>query len=291
PPTAYNPKPTPIHLSQCEDLRWDAVSSYLQRQLSINEDHMGAEVQAARGLVGRPFAETRWEPAVDSTPGVYSPENSNAPVTSEGGKPEWTQSPETMSNASGASMMPKSYSLTNVLALPNSSNPYSGENQLRNRAVDVRRFHDAVWHFTLSLFHIYEEFYFYNKFKEDATPEPSQMDVESSAMGMPVNSPEMTGIPMDLDEDEGFGLSRSNSSQQFSRWITDELKDHIRTVVRNPASITALMAQPSVAAGLNLSVEEMIHVNLLVSLARRQAEIIYVIRAVREYETQPMMQK
>ncbi|KAJ2449399.1 hypothetical protein EV183_004911 [Coemansia sp. RSA 2336] len=281
PATAYV-KPAPIHLSQCEELRWDAVSSYLQRQLSMNEDHMGAEVQAARGLVGRPFAENRWEPAMDSTPGVYSHENSNAPVTSEGGKPEWTQSPEPMGAASGASLMPKSYSLTNVLALPGSSARYSGDSQQRSRAVDVRRFHDAVWHFTLSLFHIYEEFYFYNKFKEDATPEPSQME----AGAIPVSSPEAAGIPMDVDEDEAFGQSRSNSSQQFSRWITDELKEHIRTVVRNPAAVTALTAQPPVAAALNLSVEEMVHVNLLVSLARRQAEIVYVIRAVREFEAQ-----
>ncbi|KAJ2630978.1 hypothetical protein H4R22_002305 [Coemansia sp. RSA 1290] len=283
-PPAAHAKPAPVHLSQCEELRWDAVSSYLQRQLSLNEDHMGAEVQAARGLVGRPFAEPRWEPALDSAPGVYSHENSNAPVTSEGGKPEWAQAPAPMGSASGAGMVPKSYSLTNVLALPGSSNPYASDSQLRGRAVDVRRFHDAVWHFTLSLFHIYEEFYFYNKFREDAAPEPSQMD--ACALGIPVGSPEAAGAPMDVDEDGGLGQSRSNSSQQFSRWITDELKEHIRTVVRNPAAMTALTAQPPVAAALSLSVEEMVHVNLLVSLARRQAEIVYAIRAVREFEAQ-----
>ncbi|KAJ2135524.1 hypothetical protein IWW43_006631 [Coemansia sp. RSA 1935] len=300
PPTAagqaqYQPPPSAVHLSQSEDLRWDAVSNYLRQQLSINEDHLGAEVQAARNLVGRPFAEAQLEPTSNDSAGVYVAERCNAPVTSDGSKPEWDQSPESMSSPPSVSMMPKSYSLTNVLSLGGSADRGMhsgfGESQYRsfsNRAIDVRRFHDAIWHFTLSLFHIYEEYYFYNKFKDETTPDCSQTE---SAMSMPVHSPEVTGgmvgVDMDVDmgDDDNDLPSRSNSSQQYSRWITDELKEHIRRVVRNPASISALTAQPPVAAGINLCIEEMIHINLIISLARRQAEIIHGIRAIREYES------
>ncbi|KAJ2500288.1 hypothetical protein GGH96_002884 [Coemansia sp. RSA 1972] len=300
PPTAacqaqYQPPPSAVHLSQSEDLRWDAVSNYLRQQLSINEDHLGAEVQAARNLVGRPFAEAQLEPTSNDTAGVYVAERCNAPVTSDGSKPEWDQSPESMSSPPSVSMMPKSYSLTNVLSLGGSADRGMhsgfGESQYRsfsNRAIDVRRFHDAIWHFTLSLFHIYEEYYFYNKFKDETTPDCSQSE---SAMSMPVHSPDVTGSMMGVDMDVDMGdedndlPSRSSSSQQYSRWITDELKEHIRRVVRNPASISALTAQPPVAAGINLCIEEMIHINLIISLARRQAEIIHGIRAIREYES------
>ncbi|KAJ2340832.1 hypothetical protein IWW50_003173, partial [Coemansia erecta] len=293
-------QPHTIHLSQSEDLRWDAVSNYLRQQLSINEDHLGAEVQAARSLVGRPFAEAHLELAADDTASVYEPERCMAPVTADGANPEWSQSPDAMGSPPSVSMMPKSYSLTNVLSLAGSSNrtlhPNSAENQHRsfgNRAIDVRRFHDAVWHFTLSLFHIYEEYYFYNKFKDETTPDSTQIDIPAeSAMPMAVQSPVMTDGAMDVDSDADMDdggdnnmTSRSNSSQQYSRWITDELKEHIRAVVRNPASISALTAQPPVAAGVNLCVEEMIHVNLIISLARRQAEIIHGVRAIREYES------
>ncbi|KAJ2315049.1 hypothetical protein IWW54_000541 [Coemansia sp. RSA 2705] len=297
--TTQKPQPPrPVHLSQNEDLRWEVVSSYLRQQLSINEDHLGAEVQAARGLVGRPFSEALLEPEADDTANVYVPERCNAPVTSDSAKPEWERPTESMGNTSAAAaMLPKSYSMTNVLSLANNSErnllSNTGESQYRsytNRAVDVRRFHDAIWHFTLSLFHIYEEYYFYNKFKDEITPDSSQMEIPAdSALPMPVNSPDMADIAMDIDTDADMGdmpyhPSRSNSSQQFSRWLTDELKGHIRAVVRNPASITALTAQSPVATGLNLCVEEMLHINLIISLARRQAEIIHGIRAIREYE-------
>ncbi|KAJ2082774.1 hypothetical protein GGI16_007303 [Coemansia sp. S142-1] len=48
-----------------------------------------------------------------------------------------------------------------------------------------------------------------------------------------------------------------------------------------------MAAQPPMATGLNLCIEEMVHVNLVISLARRQAEIIHGIRAIREYEEDP----
>ncbi|KAJ2457371.1 hypothetical protein GGI02_006141 [Coemansia sp. RSA 2322] len=93
----------------------------------------------------------------------------------------------------------------------------------------------------------------------------------------------------DTEMDVDMGLSgtpnqSATSPQQYNKWLSEDLKLHIRAVVRNPGAVSALTAQPPVATGLNLSIEEMVHVNLIVSLAQRQAEIIHGIRAIREYE-------
>ncbi|KAJ2056922.1 hypothetical protein GGH13_007444 [Coemansia sp. S155-1] len=99
---------------------------------------------------------------------------------------------------------------------------------------------------------------------------------------------------MSVDTDTDMDMSNSSSQlhfssspQQYNKWLTEELKLHIRSVVRNPGSIHAMAAQPPMATGLNLCIEEMVHVNLVISLARRQAEIIHGIRAIREYEEDP----
>ncbi|KAJ2596903.1 hypothetical protein EV177_007843 [Coemansia sp. RSA 1804] len=82
----------------------------------------------------------------------------------------------------------------------------------------------------------------------------------------------------------GGYLSAGEKPQDFNIWLTEELKSHIRAVVRSPETISAVSAQPSVATGLSICAEEMVLINLIISLAKRQAEIIHGIRAIREYE-------
>ncbi|KAJ2159948.1 hypothetical protein GGF46_002612 [Coemansia sp. RSA 552] len=252
--------PHPVHLSQREDLRWDVLSGYLRQQLSIDDDYLGTEVQAARSHIGQLLADSQLATSASGgggaggsdDPSVYVADQHNAPVKSEP-QPD-TEDAGEWGPASGT----KSY-MPNILAL------HRSPRGLARRSLDARRFHDAIWHFTLSLFHIYEEFYFYSNFAADPP----------SAMSVPARGPS----DMDID-DEPRSLSGSG------RWLTDELKDHIRAVVRRPAAIPALHAQPALATGLNLSVEEMVHINLIVSLARRQAEIIHSVRAIRDYAEQ-----
>ncbi|KAJ2614552.1 hypothetical protein H4S08_001669 [Coemansia sp. RSA 1365] len=289
-------RPQPIHLSQREDLQWDVVSSYLRQQLSILDDHLGAEVQSARTLVSRPFIETQLDPSSNDAPDVSVAGHIHTVVTSNPNIPEWDQASDKMEDVRSTGVGPKSYSMTNMAAPPSGHRdtaPYTGVGLhphgggTVSHSTDLRRFHDAIWHFTLSLFHIYEEFYFYKKFKDETTPYFSQSDDQhTGAISVPTGSSDAdswTDVTADR-EDGRQSVGQIDSTQQFSRWITNELKDHIRTMVRNPSSVSALSAQPPVAAGLNLCVEEMVHINLIVSLARRQAEIIHGIRAIREYE-------
>ncbi|KAJ1671616.1 hypothetical protein GGF38_000669 [Coemansia sp. RSA 25] len=226
-------------------------------------------------------------------------------------------------------LKPKCYSMSNVFSIPHHSNTDrsmyqstapnaasaaaqaaqaaattpSSASAAPSQVVDARQFHDAIWHFTLSLYHIYEEYYFYSKFKDEMTPESTQpaVDIHEQQYGaMPIPSPHpnhrglaVAGISVDTDFDMDMSHSSSQnhfasgSPIQYSKWLTEELKLHIRSVVRNPASIQAMAAQPPIATGLNLCIEEMVHVNLVISLAKRQAELIHGIRAIREYEENP----
>ncbi|KAJ2336351.1 hypothetical protein GGI00_000881, partial [Coemansia sp. RSA 2681] len=321
-----------VHLTTREDLRWDSLSSYLRQQLSIDDDYLGREIQAARCVGARPFA--------DATMPINSPlsENSNAPVfvTKFGSAPlksdspnsKWNVSPDYMDREpADDDLKPKCYSMSNVFSIPHHSNtdrsmyqstaPNAASAQTAQAAattpssasaapsqvVDARQFHDAIWHFTLSLYHIYEEYYFYSKFKDEMTPESTQpaVDIHEQQYGaMPIPSPHpnhrglaVAGISVDTDFDMDMSHSSSQnhfasgSPIQYSKWLTEELKLHIRSVVRNPASIQAMAAQPPIATGLNLCIEEMVHVNLIISLAKRQAELIHGIRAIREYEENP----
>ncbi|PIA17471.1 hypothetical protein COEREDRAFT_86096 [Coemansia reversa NRRL 1564] len=289
-------RPQPIHLSQREDLQWDVVSSYLRQQLSILDDHLGAEVQAARTLVSRSFIETQLDTSHSDAPDVSVAGHIHTVVASNPNVPEWDHASDKMEDVRSTGAGPKSYSMTNMFAPPSGHHdtaPYTGVGSRPYRggtasySTDLRRFYDAVWHFTLSLFHVYEEFYFYKKFKNETTPYCSQSDDQhSGAISVPAGSSDVdswTDVTADK-EDGRQNVGQIDSTRQFSRWITNELKDHIRIMVRNPSSVSALSAQPPVAAGLNLCVEEMVHINLIVSLARRQAEIIHGIRAIREYE-------
>ncbi|KAJ2768993.1 hypothetical protein IWQ57_003298, partial [Coemansia nantahalensis] len=297
-------RPRPVHLSRCEDLRWDAISGHLQTQLGFDDDCLGAEVQAARSLVGRQFPTALSDLAgTVATPTAAAEGHSiglasstHRPMSSDLTEAEWAWSQNAMSMPQGAEMATKSYSVTNMLALSHGRQTQSEGSAHANshsRDLDVRQFHDAIWHFTLSLFHIYEEFYFFSKFGDDNSPDSPRSDMRfSGALSMPVHSPEATTADIaaadspcaDVADDERSDPRRSQSSQQYSKWITEDLKEHIRAVALNPASISAQSAQPAAATGLGLSVEEMLQINLVVSLARRQAEIIHAIRAIREYE-------
>ncbi|KAJ2457232.1 hypothetical protein GGF42_002803, partial [Coemansia sp. RSA 2424] len=314
-----------VHLTTREDLRWDSLSSYLRQKLSIDDDYLGREIQAARCVGARPFA--------DATMPINSPlsENSNAPVfvTKFGSAPlksdspnsKWNVSPDYMDREpADDDLKPKCYSMSNVFSIPHHSNTdrsmyqstapnaaaattLSSASAAPSQVVDARQFHDAIWHFTLSLYHIYEEYYFYSKFKDEMTPESTQpaIDIHEQQYGaMPIPSPHpnhkglaVAGISVDTDFDMDMSHSSSQnhfasgSPIQYSKWLTEELKLHIRSVVRNPASIQAMAAQPPIATGLNLCIEEMVHVNLIISLAKRQAELIHGIRAIREYEENP----
>ncbi|KAJ1860842.1 hypothetical protein LPJ73_001207 [Coemansia sp. RSA 2703] len=294
--------PKSVHLSQREDLRWDVISDYLRQHLSINDDYLGVEVQTARNQYSRRVFET----ALDGSPGepgqISFYHYSVAPINPPTDKGHWSGSADYMDDKYAMDLKPKSYNMAGVLSVPNNSANSAQAHSFVNshKSLDVRQFHDAIWHFTLSLFHIYEEYYFYNKFRGEMSPDASQDDEfeHDGAISIPLCStssstcsPDRNG---DMNVDGGsssLGLGvfstptpNSNHSPHYQKWLTEELKAHIRTVVRHPASVTGLSAQPAVATGLNLCVEEMIHINLIVSLAKRQAEIIHGIRAIREYE-------
>ncbi|KAJ1876903.1 hypothetical protein LPJ57_004240, partial [Coemansia sp. RSA 486] len=238
-------------------------------------------------------------------------ETNVAPINPPVDRTQWDASAEEIAQQQAMDFKPKSFNVAGMLSMV-SANSSSHTQQTQpnaqalNRSIDIRQFHDAVWHFTLSLFHIYEEYYFYSKFKGETSPESSQEDEADHEGAIPVPyrsafnssacSPDRS-LDMDVEGVSsslgvGLGLGKfasptpnSNTSPQYQKWLTEELKAHIRAVVRRPASISGLGAQPPVATGLNLCVEEMIHINLIVSLARRQAEIIHGIRAIREYES------
>ncbi|KAJ2787021.1 hypothetical protein GGI15_001068 [Coemansia interrupta] len=296
------PPPKSVHLSQREDLRWDVISDYLRQHLSINEDYLGVEVQTARNQYSRRVFET----ALDGAPGesgqISLYQFSVAPINPPTDKGHWTGSADYMDDKHAMDLRPKSYNMAGVLSVPNNGTNPTHAHSLgnSNRSLDVRQFHDAIWHFTLSLFHIYEEYYFYNKFRGEMSPDASQDDEfdHDGAISIPIRSASSSACSpdrnVDMDVDGGsssLGLGvfstptpNSNNSPHYQKWLTEELKAHIRAVVRHPASVTGLSAQPAVATGLNLCIEEMIHINLVVSLAKRQAEIIHGIRAIREYE-------
>ncbi|KAJ1724021.1 hypothetical protein LPJ53_001658 [Coemansia erecta] len=294
--------PKSVHLSQREDLRWDVISDYLRQHLSINEDYLGVEVQTARNQSSRRVFET----ALDGTPGesgqISLYQYSVAPINPPTDKGHWTGSADYMDDKHAMDLKPKSYNIAGVLSVSNNGTNSTHAHSLAssNRSLDVRQFHDAIWHFTLSLFHIYEEYYFYNKFRGEMSPDASQDDEfdHDGAISIPVRSASSGACSpdrnVDMDVDGGsssLGLGvfstptpNSNTSPHYQKWLTEELKAHIRAVVRHPSSVTGLSVQPAVATGLNLCIEEMIHINLIVSLAKRQAEIIHGIRAIREYE-------
>ncbi|KAI9503598.1 hypothetical protein BX070DRAFT_234520 [Coemansia spiralis] len=300
--------PKSVHLSQREDLRWDVLNSYLQQQLSISDDYLGNEVQAARGLTGRPFVEAATHTTQEDDHNVFLADNGHAPLKSDATKPEWERSMDTMDERRSADLKPKSYNLASILSLASSHPekslyPPAGEATSRalassiylaSRNIDVRRFHDAIWHFTLSLYHIYEEYYFYNKYRNETTPDSSQNETAGNgAISVPVQSPDASMADMgsmDVDYESEIGNLSSymstagGNTQEFNIWLTEELKAHIRAVVRNPDSISVVLAQPPIATGLSLHAEEMVHINLIISLAKRQAEIIHGIRAIREYQ-------
>ncbi|KAJ2743716.1 hypothetical protein GGI20_003538 [Coemansia sp. BCRC 34301] len=319
---------TAVHLTAREDLRWDALSSYLRQQLSIDDDYLGKETQAARGVTARPFADAVMSsnsPQSDnSDAAVFVADLCAAPLKSEATKHEWDRAPEYIECEPADDLKPKCYSMSSVFSIPRSNaerNMYQSTASTAgpspaaapSQVVNARQFHDAIWHFTLSLYHIYEEDYFYSKFKDEMTPESTQpaaadthfpqQDTGYSQYGaMPIPSPHpnhqgLASAGMSVDTDMDIDIDMSNSSSQYhfsscsplqySKWLTEELKLHIRSVVRNPASIHAMAAQPPIATGLNLCIEEMVHVNLVISLAKRQAEIIHGIRAIQEYEENP----
>ncbi|KAJ2796660.1 hypothetical protein H4S07_006156 [Coemansia furcata] len=323
--------PTSLHLSTCEDLRWDALSEYLRQQLSIDNDYLGKEAQAARGHTAHPFADATMaclSPQSDSNnnTAVFVSDFGVSPLKSEGSNHEWDGSPEYAEGDPVDDMRPKCYSMSNVFSISNANSnrnvypnavPASPASRVAppSQSIDARRFHDAIWHFTLSLYHIYEEYYFYSKYKDEMTPESTQADIRHPSPAMDSNYSQYGAMPipsqqhpqnyyieqgpaaMSVDTDTDLDTSNSsgqyhfsNSPQQYSKWLTEELKLHIRSVVRNPGSIHAMAAQPPMATGLNLCVEEMVHVNLVISLAQRQAEIIHGIRAIREYEGNPTRQ-
>ncbi|KAJ2751816.1 hypothetical protein GGI19_004236 [Coemansia pectinata] len=317
---------TSVHLTTREDLRWDALSAYLRQQLSIDDDYLGKEAQAARGFTARPFADAAMpglSPQVDSNnASVFVADLGHSPLKSEGSKHEWDRSPEFAESEPADDLKPKCYSMSNVFSISHTSPtrniyssavpaPASARAAPPSQVVDARQFHDAIWHFTLSLYHIYEEYYFYSKYKDEMTPDSTQADlhhqpppadINYSLYGaMPIPSqhhhnyyngsgPSVMSVDTDTDMDMSNSSSQyhfSSSPQQYNKWLTEELKLHIRSVVRNPGSIHAMAAQPPMATGLNLCIEEMVHVNLVISLAQRQAEIIHGIRAIREYEEDP----
>ncbi|KAJ1668581.1 hypothetical protein IW140_002668 [Coemansia sp. RSA 1813] len=301
--------PRSVHLSQREDLRWDVLTSYLQQQLSINDDHLGNEVQTARSMTGRPFVEAAAPLPQEDDHNVFLADTRNAPLKSEATKPEWERSIDAIGGENTSDLKAKSFSLSGALSLgsihhdkglfpgPGSSEAshraHMNTLSLTSRSIDVRRFHDAIWHFTMSLYHIYEEYYFYNQYKNETTPDNSQNEMlAGSSIPVPVQSPYTTTTDagsMDIDYESEMGnmsgyLSAGEKPQDFNIWLTEELKSHIRSVVRSSDTVSAFSAQPSVATGLNLCAEEMVLINLIISLAKRQAEIIHGIRAIREYE-------
>ncbi|KAJ2701144.1 Sestrin-1 [Coemansia sp. IMI 209128] len=318
---------TSVHLTTREDLHWDSLSAYLRQQLSINDDYLGKEAQTARGLTARPFAEAAMpcvSPQSDSSDtAVFVADLGISPLKSEGSKHEWDRSPEFAEGGPIDDLRPKCYSMSNVFSVSHTSpsrNIYpstkpasSSSRTTAPLVVDARQFHDAIWHYTLSLYHIYEEYYFYSKFKDEMTPDSTQIDLQRPARyadtnyysqqgAVPIPSqhnnhsyykgsgPEAMSVDTEMDMDMSNSSSQchfSNSPQQYNKRLTEELKLHIRSVVRNPGSIHAVAAQPPMATGLNLCIEEMVHVNLVISLAQRQAEIIHGIRAIREYEEGP----
>ncbi|KAJ2879829.1 hypothetical protein FB639_002985 [Coemansia asiatica] len=309
--------PKSVHLSQSENLRWDVISDYLRQQLSINEDHLGNEVQTARNLQTRKVFDSALDALQSDAQQISLFEKDVAPIHLPVDKAQWDASADEIAQQQAMDLKPKSFSMAGILSMASANaNANSNANvnvntqtnpQVLNRSIDIRQFHDAVWHFTLSLFHIYEEYYFYSKFKGETSPEASQEDEGDHEGAIPVpfrsafsntctpnrsfemdvenNASSSLGVGLGL----GFGkfaspTPNSSTSPHYQKWLTEELKAHIRAVVRHPESISGLGAQPPVATGLNLCVEEMIHINLIVSLARRQAEIIHAIRAIREYE-------
>ncbi|KAJ2725818.1 hypothetical protein GGI07_001025 [Coemansia sp. Benny D115] len=260
--------PTSVHLSQREDLRWDVISDYLRQQLSAGKDTLGLEVLVARTQPVRRVLEHALDAPVDPSAGsVYFYEKNNSPILPpSANRIPWASNSETDTPDRMADMEPKSYSQSRVLQMADIT-PH-----VATRSIDVRQFHDAVWHYTMSLFHIYEEYYFYSKFRAES----SEVDVDMDGA---------ISVPYSFDSGSTPGMDQNSvQSPQYQKWLTDELKSHIRQAVRKPMDITALDAQPPVATGLNLCVEEMVHINLIVSLAKRQAEIIHGVRAIREYE-------
>ncbi|KAJ2778538.1 hypothetical protein H4R18_004535 [Coemansia javaensis] len=334
PPSTLFPRPLqrprPVHLSRSEHLQWDVISGYIRLQLALDSDFLGAEVQAARCLAGRPFFASLHESSgggggggvggggvgggsSSDDPGVFLANEYRGPVTAE---PTEAEVEAEWSRPAGAPLS-KSHSLASIPTLPGTAGfPRRGSSggggggicgssssSSLARDLDVRQLHDAVWHFTLSLFHIYEELYFYTKFggASAAAPGTAEFDAlaseapTSSAVSVPVCSPDAitadTAMDTDTDGDDSSGQSQSQNpstgSQMYYRLLTPKLKDHIRAVALDPTAITAAGAQPASAAGLDLCIEEILHINLIVSLARRQAEITHAVRAIHEYQQLP----
>ncbi|KAJ1898138.1 hypothetical protein LPJ66_002937 [Kickxella alabastrina] len=304
--TPVSSAPKSVHLSQREDLRWDVINDYLRQQLSVSNDHLGMEVITARGLTTRRVFDLPLDGPPSEHQPVFMYKSDCDQLNLASNKIKWKGQPDPEAAGQNHTMdlKPKSYHVASMLSLSSSNVPNSQaqfQHANINRAVDMRQFHDAIWHFTLSLFHIFEEYYFYTKFKDEATPECTQDgDINhDGAIPVPYHSCGNSNVctPEHSPEIElgtsgsSLGLGKfltptpnSNSSPQYQKWITEELKAHIRNVVRNSSSISGLSAQPPVATGLNFCVEEMIHINLIISLAKRQAEIIHGVRAIREFE-------
>ncbi|KAJ1943883.1 hypothetical protein FBU59_002769 [Linderina macrospora] len=267
---------TPLQLSHRHELRWDTLSDALRQRLGMQLDILGDETQKARSITGRALTESPTNAVpVQETPGIVTLEeklsafhHSNS-YDSEGGA---------IDDVVG--MGPRDYNQASTL--PMYAENSSSERLQQNRHIDARQFHDAIWHFTLGQFNIYEELYYYRKYCSDAECQstiPAQLRRPTPAYTQDLTAVEMV-MDLDLDADRYTSLQ----TQHPSHWINDELKAHIRAVLWNPSGISATSAQPPVAAALNLSTEEMVRINLIISLARRQAEIIHAMRALYEYE-------
>ncbi|KAJ1959404.1 hypothetical protein GGI12_004354 [Dipsacomyces acuminosporus] len=289
-----------LHLSQRDDLHWDMLSGYLRQRLSIENDTLGNEVQAARTLAGRPLVDpdTSHPPDVDYA--ISLVDTRKAPLKAGRTQPTEERESDSMMYDDGAAVdiRSKVYDLAN--AMPMANVPFSRH---YHKNIDTRHFHDAIWHFTLSFYHIYEEYYFYSKHKDDELPDNTQPDAvrradtsdtsdtrhpaSNSTFAAPASGAPTADMMMEVDlsaDTAHTGQTKSPASPHYSRWLTKELKDHIRAVVRNSSSISAVMAQSPVATGLNLSAAELVRINLIISLAQRQAEITHGIRAIREFE-------
>ncbi|KAJ2055003.1 hypothetical protein GGH13_008006, partial [Coemansia sp. S155-1] len=155
---------TSVHLTTREDLRWDALSAYLRQQLSIDDDYLGKEAQAARGLTARAFADAAM-PGLSPQPesnsaAVFVADFGVSPLKSEGSKHEWGRSHDFAESEPADDLKPKSYSMSNVFSV---SHPSANRNMYSSpvpataparaappsQVVDARQFHDAIWHFTL----------------------------------------------------------------------------------------------------------------------------------------------
>lgn len=265
-----------VHLPQREDLKWDVLRVYLRQRLAFAEDFLGNETLTARGFSGRNILADATIAASASSnqenTGVQLLDLSYAPLKSDNTLHSWERESNDL-------LLPTDYDASKNIpvSLPGTNSHLQSFQTVYPCGFDVQHFHDAIWHFTLSLCHVYEEYFFYNMYKDEvATPSCS-----SGGMPVPLRA---IGSTVDNDEEEEDVEKRSSGESVGCTWLTEELKEHIRCVVRRPDIITPDMAQPVFAAGLNLSAEEMVHINLIVSLAKRQAEITHLVRAIRAYE-------